>query len=293
LKNADLIIGPIFPSKLKKVSEFSRRHKIPLISPISSKAILDKPNPYFINASPGAIAHSLGLADFISGKYSRQHILVVHRDEKDESELAGIIENRLKSNLTQFNEALPYTDLVVDKKGEIESFELLDKDTNVVVVTSFNEIFAVNIMRELEELIEEKPVVLIGMYTWLDKFKSLRLDQLANLNFHYSVARYHDTNTELYDSIRSRYIDIYGFPPSNNVLKGYNIMAGFGFLLQQYGKRMMDNLDKINNTALTETFLFAPVLSSIADDNGGIHHIENMHVDVFRYNKYKMIRQNH
>jgi Receptor family ligand binding region len=295
LKKADLIIGPIFPTKLKKVSEFSRKHKIPLVSPISSKAILDKPNPYFINATPGAIAHSLGLADFVSEKYSRNHILIAHRDEKDETELAGIIENRLKSNLTQFNETLPYTDLTIDKNGEIEPLEFLENDTNIVIVTSFNEIFAVNIMREIEELIEDKPVVLFGMYTWLDRFKSIRFDQLATLNYHYTVSRYHDINSVLYDSIRTKYKEEYGFPPSNNVLKGYNIMAGFGYLLQQYGygKDMINNLDKINNTSLTETFLFAPVLSNKADDTGGINHIENMHVDIFRYKNYKMGLQNH
>lgn len=290
LDGMNLIIGPLFPSKLNLVSKWSVEHKIPMISPISSKIVLDHNNPYYINMSPAPESHFRGMAKFFAHKYEDRRPLIIRQDSL-EVQIAEVFKNVLEEESKKFNEIKPYDEKVLELTGEISLVDLEDTDSNLIFIASNSEVFSINVIRELDYLKKDRNFVLMGMPNWLSNFNTIRFDQMTNLNYHCSQAHFLDTSSQAYKYVRLEYDSIYGFPPSDYVHQGYNQAYFIGSIIHKHGKNFLKHLEGNHDKGLSEIFEFEKVRES--GQGNKTHHIENRHINIFRYKNYRLIPQTH
>lgn len=292
MKTMDLIIGPLFSKSLAVVAPFAKENRIFVVSPLLPKVELQQPNPYYINATATVETHGEAIALFAKEKYPNSRVLIIKREDEGEKALSQVIQQKYKS--------LPPT------KGELPMIEVVSlanlsshlslKDTNIVVVPTFNKFHIKTAAATLSGLAPSYPIITVGMPTWFELVQSFEEDkvynQLANINYHYTSSFFIDKETEQAERFRKRVKDRFNVPATEYTYKGYDLMLYLGKMLANYGMSFAQYLDEYNATIFEGNYKFEPEL---IDENGrkkqsNIEYYENKSVPVIRFKDNKFIR---
>ena len=99
LSNTDLIIGPIYNQEVKRVSEFSKKHGIKMISPLSDNLKLVNENPYLFQVNPSYNSQIDEFARFVS-EFSDKNIILVHNNDSLSYSNIQMVKEKIFSNLS-------------------------------------------------------------------------------------------------------------------------------------------------------------------------------------------------
>ncbi len=309
LKDADLIIGPLFPRNLALVAPFAAKHHILLISPLSSKVPLREATPEFIKARPGDDAHVERLARYAAMHFRQYPTYIFHTADPDEKALANYMARIYRESLPYGNEEKELHLVELEEDGSFEKDLLSAHDTNIVLVPSNNEIFVTNILRglnnvtegeafnlgsnskkeDIKYLVSPEDIFLFGMPSWIEKFASSRFDYLNTLNFYTTREFFYDTASAAYRHFRGAFIDTFHYAPSLISMKAYDICFYMGHLLSRYGSRSMDYFDFYHHAPINGQIEIRPVYR--IDPKHGkeiLHHHENRYVHILRFDAYKL-----
>ncbi len=309
LKNADLIIGPLFPRNLALVAPFAARHQILLVSPLSSKVPLREANPEFIKARPGDDAHVERLARYAAMHFRQYPVYIFHTPDPAEKAMASYMARIYRESLPYGDEEKELHMVELEEDGSFDKELLSAHDTNIVLVPSNNEIFVTNILRGLNNitegeafnlgsnskkediryLVRPEDIFLFGMPSWIEKFASSRFDYLNTLNFYTSREFFYDTASSAYQHFRSAFIDTFHYAPSSVSMKAYDICFYMGQLLSRYGSRSIDYFNFYHHAPINGQIEIRPVYRK--DPKRGkeiLHHHENRYVHILRFDAYKL-----
>lgn len=256
-KNLDLIIGPVFPVSFSFAAEFAKKHKIPIVSPLSNEEIAVKTNPYVIQVNSPQRYRFKEIAGFAS-QYKQCNVIFVYNSI--DLELAQVQE--CKRIFTQY-----YADSI--KKNGIKLKEVyfpklgLDgvekamhpDEKNVIIVMSRNQAFINNLVTKLFQFSKKYDVHLIGLPMW-EKYDNLELDFLFALQFQFVTNGYVDyINAEVIQFI-STYRNVYKTEPTKYSFQGYDQIMFFSQCIIDSGDAMMQCVTQTTKVGLHDRYAF-------------------------------------
>ena len=227
----DIIFGPANPAQIEKVSQFSKKNKIPLVVPFYSKSEEIKENPYyFAPYAPDSVQYSEVKA-LVGHLFKKSNLLIVE---------TGQTTSDFIINLKSCFENVRYAQFPITQKALISHLD--SKNVNLIVLSSA-ELKSLNVfmpvLRDAMKAHPEMIIKLIGYPDWLSYTSRMLEDFYAADTYIYSPFFlnyasvdyrklcnhfHHNFNTEML-SVTPR-IGVYGFDSGMFFLKG----------LSRYGK---------------------------------------------------------
>lgn len=288
LKQADLIIGPVYAECVEVMASFCMEHQVPLVSPLSSNKQLISQNPFLFQVIPSQSAETNALGKYINLQTGK-NILLVHDgnplyidrlyDMRD-----AIFRNAIQGSTIRFREVM-FNDTSVSAINRY----LLRDTVNTLIVLSTSEPYVSKLINKLSVLPIPYPVEMIGHQDW-QKFINVDIESFHQFNVQYITPFYPDYTTPLANRLVSKYRHVYDDEPVDLAIKGYS----FGFLgfdigyffleeLAKYGKAFPECIRRQGKELMLSTYRY--------DALPGIG-FENTTLWMLRYSDdFKVIRQ--
>ncbi|WP_430931434.1 LysM peptidoglycan-binding domain-containing protein [Saccharicrinis sp. 156] len=186
LRAMDLIIGPAYTSNLKLVSDFSLKHKIKMVYPLSSINPLLNENPYLFQVNtPDSLFYDK-YSDYIVNQRENARIVVLKSalPSADENKLAAWIKNKLYLKYLPRGMQPDFIEIAFSEQ-DVQGVEaMLSHDkVNVVVIPSPDEADVSKIITTLHGVSQstDVQVKLIGFGSWL-RFQTIDAEEIHDLD---------------------------------------------------------------------------------------------------------------
>ncbi len=294
LAQADLIIGPLFNKNVSALSRYSFSRQIFQVSPLSPSEDLVTDNPYFLQATPSASSHVDAIANYLLLNKRARRIIVVTSSKPSELALADRIQSWVESGTIVGEFAgVEMVNLIVDEEETFDFKPYLEPGAeNIVVVPSFDGVFAQKIVSELHLEHKRYPILLFGMPNWI-KFKSANLDYLSDLKCHITSVYWVDERSPDHIRFKQNYYSRTNTLPSETACRGYDMMLYFGRQLQTNGRNFPLKFGFTDDSGIYSKFQFSGVNSSVGGQAGfGINHYENKYVHILRFENFEFYKVN-
>jgi len=235
--NVDLIIGPIYSKNIQIVAQYSKRHHVNLISPLSQNKTLIEKNPFIYQVVPSKTMRIKKISDKFA-KLENTNILIIHNGTTNEKKLIDVYKEKLSTS-SSFQKTTNEISLkTIDYSiGGVERVEdaLSVGIKNIVIIPSTEEVFVTQTINQLDTLTKRYNITLVGSSKW-EHFQSINLNNLKNLSFQYlspTFINYYNTDVKIF---AKQYRETYRTEPSTYSFEGYDIMYYFANALRKYGR---------------------------------------------------------
>ena len=283
LKDVDLIIGPVYNAPLAEANAFAKKNKVHLVSPLSPTTKFVEENPYYITVNQSIETHSRYMYDFMAKK-GYKDIVLLHRESPKEQQTTDYFKSLMSSSTGVEHIGMRLEELVWTGQ-DMETLEtyLVRNKKNIFVITSFNEAFANNMLRILNGFSDRYDIVVFGMPNW-NKFETLDLDHLENLNFHISSNFYENTNSPKAISFAQKYKAAVNELPNEYAYKGYDIVKYFGKMLERRNEEQELSMSLRSDNGAFSGFQFSPVYNPTS---GEIDYFENQKLYILQFRNFQ------
>jgi ABC-type branched-subunit amino acid transport system substrate-binding protein/LysM repeat protein len=282
LKEADLIVGPIYPETIKPVSEFARENKIPIVSPLSTNNYLLSNNPYLIQVNP---SFQTQLKEF-SNKVNfcdNRNIVIIHDADSTNDGMLNSFKELIKSRIQQCNDAdqIHFKEVSYSPGSpmpEIQekiSHSLVYEKENLIIVPSNNEAFVVDLLGNLHTLATyyNYPISLYGFPRW-QRFKSVQLDYYYQLQLHLFTPFHTNYSNPNVKEFVEKYRVKYRAEPSMFSFQGYDVFLYFLSALNEYGSEFRDCLPNHKINLLQSEYSFTKTGANDGYENSSVYLIK-------------------
>ena len=322
LQEADLIIGPISSSSLRRVADFALEKQIPLVSPFNPLEVLETDNPFYIQVNPSYEVHGQHIIRYAQEKtpgYNKRFlILAMESDSPRVAQIQEAYRVYKKDENARLPVVLMPEERYIVKNEEVMPF--LSKDaTNVVIMPSFEkEHFIQSALQQLGTALGEKPefdangapkpqkqrgstrLIVVGMPQWR-YYEKINFDYYEYCNLHLSSEAYINNDLPEIKRFRERYFKTYGMVPREFGYVGYDLTLYFGRLLKKHSTGLVDHLDKESKDMLHTRFEFKPVFNT--EELGAapagqelpkakIRRYENHYINLMEFDAYQFRKLN-
>lgn len=275
LRNADLIIGPFYSYNLELVSEFSRKHKIPLVTPFHTGDSLLTNNPYLFQPNPSYRVEFKQNAEFIARSYDN-NLVMVHDGDSAGMEMIEYFKQQLFDELEKYSalETVLFKEVVIRNGNTQDLIHALNPDKkNLIILPAFDEAFASQVTSRLYYEVGNYDIELFGSSYWLG-FNNIEIAYIHALNLRISHTKYYDyTDPDYLHFLREFRRNYFKEPGSytrngcNFGVTGYDLSLYFLTALQRFGPRFVLNLEEHHPEATICDFNFQRVSRSGGYEN--------------------------
>ncbi len=202
LDNQDMIIGPVYSTNVKMVTDYLEDKNTLIISPFAQKEDLLYGNPSLFQAKPSYSAESETLSGIVSRDYGK-NIILVRPDDSLNIENINLFKWRLYDSLKQYG---PVENVILkevfflkdrarrDTINEIKDAMVLD-EPNTIIVLSQKETFVSEVLAKIFPLSKDYDLKIYGFPAW-QQFRNIQLDYFHQMDL-YLCSPYHlDYNKE-------------------------------------------------------------------------------------------------
>lgn len=289
--NADLVIGPVDADAVRVVSGFAKEYQVPVVSLNSSESI-GRENSYYIQSSPSFTTHAQAITKFINQRFAGKNVVMVARSNNSEISRFSTFD---QANAMYSTTGGSFKQYVV--QGDSKSYSttdlkdyLVEGDTSIVIIPSWNEGFVSSVMRDLSIIRRRYPVVVVGMPLW-DRFDKIDVDYFENLNLHISSSTHIDKKADDVKIFRQNFFDEYGVVPTEEAYKGYDFIVYFSRMLKNHGTGFLNFLEQNPQRMMHTNLSFEPVFSpSSTDGNFILDRFENKQVYILHFENYQFVK---
>lgn len=276
LKNADLIIGPVYSHNVGTVANFARQNKINMVSPLSQNTDVLKNNPFVFQVMPSREMRVKKTSDFLSKLYDTS-IVFIHNGTLDEQNLINIYKQKM-SNSFAFNKDLKYIniknyDYKLNGEKNLEDIISVGRK-NIIVLPTDDEVFVTKVVDRLYQISKKYDIELIGNPVW-ESFKSININYLRELSFNYVSPVYINYENWRVNSFIKNYRTAFKTEPSIYSYEGYDIMYYFVTALSKYGRHFQFCLSPYdqypNKSGIVFEFDFVRTGTYNGFENNGTH----------------------
>ncbi len=282
IRNADVVIGPVFNEGLKAAANVALQQEFFLISPLSPNHNFTDSNRYFMMANPPAVDQMQQLLQYVADSVTNATIICISRTDKPaEAKLAA-----------EFQEAFARTKHGVQMQirtadNYTKAAEQMSAGANFVFIASFDELFTNGLVRDLSKLSREQNITLLGLPHQLS-FESISIDYFENLKFTYPTAYYADRNDPKVERFSAVFSEKYKTRPSDFAMRGYDLTLYVGLMLQQYRPDLAGSEGKLNRY---QSLLLYPYRFAVQNDiNNNPDHYNNSTIAILQYSGYHFNR---
>ncbi|MEG2337005.1 MAG: ABC transporter substrate-binding protein, partial [Bacteroidales bacterium] len=281
LLNANLILSASFVKSFALLSDFSLKHQIPIIHPLSERDQMHLENSYFIQGTPSSKMQIDKWAEYAIAKYPHSNFVVLlDKNQSTNKKAKNFYQNLLNAvhigKLKADNIAL-YN--IADSGFSKLAQRIKTNRDNVVCAFFEREIAFTNTVIKLHN--QNAKIHLLGIDKWLD-FDKTEANYLQALNFEYYspfFAEYKSTPVALFEA---NYYQMYKTLPNEMAFKGYDYMQSILELLQKYNTNFIFELENSSYQGLGFDFKF------VKRENGGY---ENTCIHKLKLHNFKFIKQ--
>lgn len=176
LRNADLILGPVYSYNVDLVGKYARRSRIPVVSPLASRntSIL-RSNPYLFKVKPGIDVVEEAMAKEISDYYD-YNLIFVHSDTAWSENLSSDFKSNIIRKLryvTPLSEVDFREVFFKSRSAYNDTINIIDhamsKDKpNLVIVASTDESVMEDVLITVHSLLKDYDIKVFGYPEMLD-----------------------------------------------------------------------------------------------------------------------------
>ncbi len=193
LRDADLIIGPVYADNLEQVARYARRYRIPIVSPLASQnpEVL-RLNPYLFKVQPSMDVIEDAMAEEISNYYEH-NLVLVHSDTAWSADLSGEFKDKIYRRLRL---KVPFSDInlrevyFTSRSAYNDTINIIDhamtKDKpNLIIMASDDEAVMSEVIGNVHNLLRKYDIKLIGYpdIRWLDNLDPMYFYELGIMLF--------------------------------------------------------------------------------------------------------------
>lgn len=258
LQEFDAVIGPLFLSNVKVVSDNLKYGKPLIISPISTKNHSDIINNKLVQERASLANQTEEMMDYIKANYENQDLIVI----KNESQRSQEQYDRIIADLQALN---PEKEVKVlePKDGYINPDEFrVFRDTlerNIVnwfFITDNDPAYLGDVFNNLGVFPEADSLLVFG-FEKDRNFNKIDNNFLARVHFHYPINTFIDHDSSAYKNFASRYRRKYFGRPSSFAVEGFDMtydllqrLANSPDIIEQgVSERIGTKYDFIENTS--------------------------------------------
>ncbi|MEZ5008975.1 MAG: ABC transporter substrate-binding protein [Chitinophagales bacterium] len=284
----DLIVGPVYNKNLRIAADYAEKHKIPLISPLSSSSSITKNNPYYYTANGTTDAHREAMMNHIQQFYPNDTLIIIHNSTSTEREVINSIKkinSKFDKGSSIFIQEIPVT--IDDQLKTIKSqFDSLS--THLVFIPSNNEMFTTYVLSQLAQIKTYYPSIVFGMPNW-NKFNNINYDYFEWLKVHLTESYWVNEHNIDVANFEQSFQAYYHMKPSEYAFQGYDLA---NYVLAYIAK----NKDKLNKNkerfftidesdrGLQTKFKFIPRKNESGLD---IDYWDNSYIHIVKFENYR------
>jgi ABC-type branched-subunit amino acid transport system substrate-binding protein len=274
LKNADLVIGPLYANENQIVQEFSMNNQVNTVNPFSNNTELIGNNPYAFLFQPSSETLGKKAAEFVAEKSRKNLCIVLSGTSKRDSVLAAsFVQKAEEVGLTIV------ANKAVEREGAAEIMSILATATEhdefkfpsqfTLKKDSIGSIFVATddplIYTKVISAVETRgdSILVVGSENWIDD-TAVAFEKFQTLGVSFMAPNYVAVNNPRRLRFNRQYLQKYGKVPTNVALRGYEMMLFFGNQLKTNGVYFQDGL---NNTEFVPGHLFQGFRYQFSRDN--------------------------
>ena len=283
MKEMNLIIGPLYQTNFLLASEFAKKNRISIVSPVpqSNKILLG--NPYVSKVSASRIIQVEKLAEFVVKHHLDDNVFVFNNDEGRNIKFVEHFHkvvvrelDSLKNEQVDSVQEIYFTDINADKIKV-----LLDSNrNNVIVIPSNDQAFVSEFLTQLNLLANDYKIIVYGMDKWKN-FENISTEYMHSLNVHITspnmVNYYAPSENAFMKKFRSSYYTepgIYGF-------SGFDVTYYYLGVMARYGGNFQAHLPEYQHQGITTSFNFYQTSIESGFENKSSH--------ILKYEDYRLI----
>jgi len=252
VRDAQLVIGPVFPAEISAFSSKANLTGKLQISPLAASSPSGGQANNLVTVTPTIAVHAQVIGAYVAAKYggAADHVLIFNNNDEDSRKLLDPLKLVLDKKNVHYTEITELGDLEMN----------LGVGKTVVINASTNQFFVAPLIADLTRLKTEENynITLIGHPNWnkLD----LNPDYLEALNTYISSSYYIDQNSAEARTFSANYFKSFKVAPSEFAYKGYDTGLFFAKLLAKYPKDYVEQLvkEKHKGIAIGFEFVFDP-----------------------------------
>ncbi len=281
-KQLDLMVGPLYASGFKTVSQAAKQLNVPVVSPFTQQTKILYNNEWASKMTPSQYTLLEGLADYCmdSLKQTSGHVMIIS-SSKDVKEAAFV-----KAFKVYFNERMKRlgksaADTVFEVKG-IAGVKGAYKAgvKNVVITLSTNQVFIVDFVTQLAIFAGKKDLVLAG---WQSTSNLDNLDQEYLNQMQYTFPCQNNiTNASAYNDLTRDYRSQLNTEPSDAFYQGFDLGLYYLKSIKEKGVDAALELHKLPAELPYTRFKFYHPDAATGFDNKGMY--------IFKYDNYKLVK---
>ncbi len=247
LDSLDLIIGPLYPASSSLVIDYSLKHNINILNPLSKNKEVIGNNPFSYLFLSSEQTRAKVITQFAADSLPKNKAYLIYGDKNKDSVLMSHIQLEAKKQGLELLEIVQVnTDnvsaITLDIIQQIKSESITVSEHNTkkyigphLIVCVSQEIQAANILTELKKEGSRIPVFISE--DWL-QLNLITIDQLITINAYlYGVKLSCFSNDEL-ENVKEAYTEAFHILPNFFALTGFEAMYAFGQMLHHYGTNL-------------------------------------------------------
>lgn len=264
LEDFDLFIGPFYPFTLEIVSEFSGRHRIPLVTPFHNELELVEQNPYLFQMSPSLEREYREAAKLVASKHDYNIVYVRHEDSLD-IEKHEYFKQLIFDGFDDYHPTEPvmFKEVIQELESTDKIIQSLSKDRkNLVVVPTRDEALASSVVSALYFQLKDYDIEVMGAPFWTE-FSSIDFRYFHELQLIFYSSFWVDYHDPVVDAYLAKYRSHFYNEPTATSKKGLNYgIAAYDMTLyfldavRIYGPRFILSLDEYHPELIQGTILF-------------------------------------
>jgi LysM repeat protein len=280
LEDYDLFIGPFHTYNLELVSTFSRRHRIPVVTPFYDELDLVRSNPYLFQMSPSLEKGYKEAAKLVASKHM-YNIVYVRQQDSLNLEKHDYFKQAIFDGFDDYAPADPvrFKEVIMDIKDTEKIIHSLTSDRkNLIVVPTGDEALASTLMSTLfyQQQYYDYDIEVIGGPHW-PEFSTIKFEYYHKLNlvFYSSFwVDYHDQEVEEFmATYRKHYYNepiITSKKGINYGILGHDMTLYFLNALRTHGRRFILELDDYHPRLVQGPYTFSRISGSGGYENSNI-----------------------
>jgi hypothetical protein len=244
MRGMDLIIGPLFPEPRKVVYEFSLKHKINMLNPLSQSSELIGLNPFSFLYSSSNETIGRKSAEFVRNNIRNKYGIIFHGPAKQDLEMAKAFYEHISElgyqivRIEQVHQEDQRKVLdILTAKGKVrdirrEDFGIKADSIGYVFVASEDHMLASQVLSAA--VIRADSMTILGPDRWLET-RLLDLDALERQRIYLYSGNYFDVHHPYFKRVRDAYVKRQVQSPTKYVFQGFDLMWFTGNSLLEYG----------------------------------------------------------
>lgn len=279
-KSLDLIVGPLYASEFKIVSNYAKSNAVPVVSPFTQQNKILYQNEFSSKVNPSQFTLLESLADHcIDSLKANSSIFIVYDGMQKDAQYVKAFKQYYNDRIKTLN--MPVADSVREVRGlaGVKAAYTAGKK-NVFVLLTNNQVFLADFITQLAIYADKKDIVLAGWQN-VTSFDNIDQEYLNRLSYTFP-SQYNLTNIKSYALPIKQYQEEMSSDPGDYFFQGFDIAQYYLQNLKTNGPGFIYQLDKqpFEGNYLRYKF-YRP------DETTGF---ENRGVYIFRYNNYQLQR---